>query len=366
VIEPPAEAPPPPDAPEPSPLPAELWGADEALVVVAHPDDESFGLGGVLLALIRGGIRVRLLCLTAGEASTVGAGPELSLRRRQELQQAAQKLGLASAELLSLPDGGLASMSSADLEQTVDDRLGDSDLVVVFEPGGVTGHPDHRAATAAAEKVALGRGLLCLEWGLAREVAESLQQQFGVPFTHVEQMGSWPVEIIVDREGQRAAISCHLSQDPDNPVLERRLALEDNRELIYVRRPSLEAQLRRLARQLDRLASPSAPPDSRLQVLRRLLGLAATLSRDQLRGWSSSGALWRLSSVPDIDDGADSIWGAEAVISGMAMVSADQQGGSGVLLGPGSGRLWHPGDPPLRAASDSALRVLRLRVPGPG
>jgi LmbE family N-acetylglucosaminyl deacetylase len=44
-----------------------------ALVVVAHPDDESFGLGAVIEAFVTSGTTVHVLCLTKGEASTVGA-----------------------------------------------------------------------------------------------------------------------------------------------------------------------------------------------------------------------------------------------------------------------------------------------------
>ena len=38
--------------------------------VVAHPDDESFGLGGVLATFAAQGRLVHVLCLTHGEAST--------------------------------------------------------------------------------------------------------------------------------------------------------------------------------------------------------------------------------------------------------------------------------------------------------
>ena len=43
------------------------------LVVVAHPDDESFGLGAVIDAFVAAGASVWVHCLTAGEASTLGA-----------------------------------------------------------------------------------------------------------------------------------------------------------------------------------------------------------------------------------------------------------------------------------------------------
>ena len=41
----------------------------EVLAVVAHPDDESFGLGAVLAALGANGAETRVLCFTHGEAT---------------------------------------------------------------------------------------------------------------------------------------------------------------------------------------------------------------------------------------------------------------------------------------------------------
>jgi mycothiol S-conjugate amidase len=41
------------------------------LVVIAHPDDESFGLGAVIGQFTAHGTAVHVLCYTRGEASTV-------------------------------------------------------------------------------------------------------------------------------------------------------------------------------------------------------------------------------------------------------------------------------------------------------
>ena len=41
------------------------------LAVVAHPDDESFGLGAVLSALVIGDVRASVICFTHGEASAL-------------------------------------------------------------------------------------------------------------------------------------------------------------------------------------------------------------------------------------------------------------------------------------------------------
>jgi LmbE family N-acetylglucosaminyl deacetylase len=203
-----------------------------ALVVVAHPDDESFGLGAVLGALVEAGIEVRILCLTAGEASTVGAGTDLVARRRQEVLAAAEVLGLASVRQEALPDGELASVPVDLLTGLVEEELQGVRLLVGFERLGVTGHPDHAAATAAALTVALRRGLASLEWGVPNEIARQLRARLAVPFAGFAPGAGDPVVVQVDRALQERAIACHQSQNPNNLVLRTRLALQGDHEWV--------------------------------------------------------------------------------------------------------------------------------------
>jgi LmbE family N-acetylglucosaminyl deacetylase len=207
-------------------------GVRSALVVVAHPDDESFGLGGVVAGLTASGVDVRVLCLTHGEASTLGAGDDLRDLRAVELTCAAAQLGVRDVTLLDHPDGGLAGVGDDVLDAVIDACVDDAELVVVFEPGGVTGHPDHRVATAAAERVAAGRELPVLEWGVAPEVAGALNAELGTGF-----VGIAGHDLVVDRAAQRRAIECHASQARDNPVLTRRLALQGDVDRVRLRRP---------------------------------------------------------------------------------------------------------------------------------
>ncbi len=87
-----------------------LPGWSSVLAVVAHPDDESFGLGAILDSFSRGGSQVAVLCLTHGEASTLGPAGDLGRLRAAELQNAAKELGVDSAVLLDHPDGALADV----------------------------------------------------------------------------------------------------------------------------------------------------------------------------------------------------------------------------------------------------------------
>jgi LmbE family N-acetylglucosaminyl deacetylase len=158
-----------------------------ALAVCAHPDDETFGLGAVLAALVDGGAAVEALCFTRGDASTLGQPRDLhplADARATELAGAAQVLGLLGHELLAYPDGHLAGIPVAELAAhvvTAARRQG-TDLLVVFDEGGVTGHPDHQRATDAALAAAHRLDLGVLAWAVREPVAAALNAELGTGF----------------------------------------------------------------------------------------------------------------------------------------------------------------------------------------
>src|SRR5260370_8678669 len=82
------------------------------LVVMAHPDDESMGAGGVILRHTRNGIATHLICATYGEAGWMGKPPgakkeDLPEIPAKELEEASAALALSGVELWDYPDGGL-------------------------------------------------------------------------------------------------------------------------------------------------------------------------------------------------------------------------------------------------------------------
>jgi N-acetylglucosamine malate deacetylase 2 len=212
-----------------------------ALAVCAHPDDETFGLGAVLAALVDAGTAVEALCFTRGEASTLGATDDLvdmGTVRAAELDDSARVLGLRGHELLAYPDGRLADIALGDLTAHVvsaAERQG-SELLVVFDNGGVTGHPDHQRATHAALAAADQLDIAVLAWAVRQPVADALNAELGTDFR-----GRCAVEIDLtipaDRDRQRRAITCHRSQATDNPVLWRRLELTGPTEPLRWLRP---------------------------------------------------------------------------------------------------------------------------------
>lgn len=212
---------------------------ESVLAVVAHPDDESFGLGAVLDGFVQAGATVSVLCLTQGEASTLGApGPNLSHLRAVELQSAARQLGIASAVLLAYPDAALAQVDPVTLAAEVLSEMDARPVqgVVVFDPTGVSGHPDHAAASRAALDAAAERGLPVLGWTLPQSVAEALNDEFAAAFIG---HGRHDVDLLVavDRERQRLASLAHASQAAPTSLLWRRLELLGDLEYLRWLRP---------------------------------------------------------------------------------------------------------------------------------
>jgi len=154
-------------------------------------------------------------------------GPgELATVRARELRVAARVLGIDRVELLDYPDGGLAEVPVAELAGQVRRLVDEVDPshLLVFDEDGVTGHPDHAAATRAALSAARTTGRAVLAWALPEPIAQRLNSQFGTTFA------GRPPELLdtrlsVARTRQRRAILAHASQSTDNPVLYRRLAL---------------------------------------------------------------------------------------------------------------------------------------------
>src|SRR5689334_6160436 len=88
------------------------------MVVVAHPDDESFGCGSTLLHAAAAGARTAVVCATRGEAGEPAPGTgiarvELARVRERELRDAAVVLGVSSVRLLDFADSGMEGPADA-------------------------------------------------------------------------------------------------------------------------------------------------------------------------------------------------------------------------------------------------------------
>lgn len=112
----------------------------DVLAVGPHPDDVELGCGATLAKLVRRGRRVGILHLTCGEAGTRGTVEE----RRREAERAAELLGAASVEFLTLGDGQLRT--GVEEEELLIAALRRLRPELVLGPAPEDRHPDHGRA----------------------------------------------------------------------------------------------------------------------------------------------------------------------------------------------------------------------------
>lgn len=132
------------------------------LAVLAHPDDESFGLGGTLALYASKGYNAYYVCATRGEAGSADEEymkgfKDTAEMRTDELMRAAKELGLKEVFFLGYRDSGMPGMDAnqhpdAQINASVEEVAGrvvkyirelKPDVVLTFDPIGGYKHPDH-------------------------------------------------------------------------------------------------------------------------------------------------------------------------------------------------------------------------------
>ena len=139
--------------------------AQRLVVIFAHPDDESFGFGGLLSAFADAGYETTYVVGTRGEAGEILV-PNLATRenlgevREKELRAALKILGVGEVRFLGFRDSGMDGTPENDdprafINQDVDSVASTvADIIIekrptvvlTYGPDGIYGHPDHLMA----------------------------------------------------------------------------------------------------------------------------------------------------------------------------------------------------------------------------
>jgi len=127
------------------------------MAVLAHPDDESLGVGGTLAKYASEGVDVFLLTATRGDSGRFRGyrlddhqhpGPlALANIRESELRAAALALGVREVSILNYLDQHLDRANPREAIAAIAGQMRrvQPDVVVTFGPDGAYGHPDHIA-----------------------------------------------------------------------------------------------------------------------------------------------------------------------------------------------------------------------------
>jgi LmbE family N-acetylglucosaminyl deacetylase len=127
------------------------------LAIFAHPDDEQT-VAPILARYAQAGHPAHLVTITSGQKGVrphagISAGEALAKAREQEARCACQALGIHEPFLLGFQDQGIST--PPEMAQVVErlrkiiDEVKPA-VVITWGPDGITGHPDHRAASNLA------------------------------------------------------------------------------------------------------------------------------------------------------------------------------------------------------------------------
>jgi LmbE family N-acetylglucosaminyl deacetylase len=207
------------------------------LAIVAHPDDETFGCGSLLLHAAAAGARTVVVCATRGEAGAVTPSvqvPERGLAdlRESELRAAAAALSVTDVELLEYTDSGMdgeaapGSLCAAPLSTVVEVVASavahhQPDVVVALDASD--GHRDHARIRAAVEEVVAGSGTRLYLQALPRSlmhdwVRHHAGKESASAYVDLPEIGTPDEQIttVVDTsehyQQRQAAIRLHASQ----------------------------------------------------------------------------------------------------------------------------------------------------------
>jgi LmbE family N-acetylglucosaminyl deacetylase len=151
----------------------DLSSCRRLIVVGAHPDDETLGLGGTSALLAAAGVEVQVVCVTDGGAAHGGSAHSgvsvfdriaLERTRRSELVKATASLGVQAPIFLSLPDGAVGEHEDTLTEQLVEILDGRADDTWCAATWRGDGHPDHEAVGRAAAAAVARSGATLLEF----------------------------------------------------------------------------------------------------------------------------------------------------------------------------------------------------------
>jgi LmbE family N-acetylglucosaminyl deacetylase len=200
---------------------------------LAHPDDESLGVGGTLARYAAEGVETFLITATRGERgrnreSRSTAPEELGALREAELREAARVLGISEVHLLGYGDGMLDQADASEAIRRIAALICRirPHVVLTFGPDGAYGHPDHIAISQFATAAVMQSShrvhkLYYMAWTAKKwDAYQAALKKLTAKVDGVERQATpwpdWAITTVVDTERESSvvwrAVSCHQTQ----------------------------------------------------------------------------------------------------------------------------------------------------------
>jgi len=117
---------------------------EKILVIGAHPDDETFGMGGTILKHTSNGNIVHVLIITDGSSSQYENYEEMIEEKKIEATNAMKTLGVEKIEFNILPDMKLDTIPHIEINEIIETKIYDFQPEIVYTQHWGDVNKDHR------------------------------------------------------------------------------------------------------------------------------------------------------------------------------------------------------------------------------
>ena len=213
----------------------------KALIVLSHPDDESFGPAGTIALWAEQGYEIHLVSATKGEIGNNPTDDETAKIREAELKEACNILGVKKISYLGYKDGHISNRHIPILELRITEKIINfkPNIIMTFNLNGLTGHLDHvaiaNATTTAFDKTGVAEKLYYYSY--PRAYTDTIDEYF-IHFP--EGFDEDEFDEIIDtspvRETKLEAMMAHKSQQEDiDRIMEGYKKVPQKKDHFFVR-----------------------------------------------------------------------------------------------------------------------------------
>ncbi|MCT4632835.1 MAG: PIG-L family deacetylase [Firmicutes bacterium] len=219
----------------------------KAMLIYAHPDDESIITGGTIRKMVEKGYEVDLICATRGEASTAYdrdyvKKEHLPEVREKELIDSCQVLGISKLYFMDYLDGSLKTIPEDEGVGKLIKYLNEEkpNIVITFEPDGISHHSDHKIIHSWTMKALSSREIDTnpekIYWATEDRGTGRLKK--GKAMGHFREDMTTIIDITGVIDIKTEAIKCHRSQIKaleNNALIEDGKLIRRNKEEFFIR-----------------------------------------------------------------------------------------------------------------------------------
>lgn len=155
-----------------------LLSNEQVLVIAAHPDDETLGMGGTIHKLSLLGSRVRVIFLSDGVGSRNTIRESVESRRAAAVN-ALRILNCSDVHFYDYPDNSMDAVPLIEIVKTIENNMSDFSPSVIFTHFPHDLNVDHRITSQACLVAARPKANRKIKSVLYFEVQSSTEWNFG-------------------------------------------------------------------------------------------------------------------------------------------------------------------------------------------